>query len=503
MRITFVHMGAESLGVEYLSSVLKGRGHNVELLFDPAPFAGRLTVESPLLARLTDLRSKILRRLQTSPPDIIGLTALTDTFPWTAALAREIKNRVRETEDGRRETGERHNIPILFGGVHTTLCPRAVLEMEAVDLILVGEGEVSLPELFDNLQNGKSEKELPEGIYTNSHLNRPNFPGSPIVTNLDEIPFPDKSIFYSKIPVLEEHYMIISGRGCPFRCTFCCSDALKAVTGGKTYLRRRSVENVIEELRIYKERGRMKLVVFRDDVFTINTGWLEDFRRRYRDEIGIPFFCYTYPGTLNEVHADLLRDAGCAFVTMGVQSADEATRREILRRVHSNETVLRTARLLTERGIKLSIDHIIGIPGEMFQHLEDAARFYNEIRPHRILVFWMTYYPCTEILSTARRQGILHADDLRRAEMGSIPFRNLGGMVRERRAARLQFMLLFALLPLLPRSIATFFINKKLYRLIFPTFYLYNILLFLNAVRIKDTMFFHTIRYAFSRKRAP
>jgi len=297
--------------------------------------------------------------------------------------------------------------------------------------------------------------------------------------------------------------MIISGRGCPFHCTYCCSDTIRGVSGGKDYLRRRSVDNVIEELRIYRRRGMMKLVVFRDDVFTINTAWLEEFRRRYPGEIGIPFFCYTYPGTLNEERADLLRDAGCTFVTMGVQSSDEATRRKVLRRVHSNETILRTAQLLASRGIRLSVDHIIGVPGETLQHLDDAARFYAVMRPDRILVFWMTYYPGAEILNIARQEGVVLDEDIRRAEQGCIPFRNLGGMVRGKCSARLQFMLLFALIPLLPRSIASIIIRKKLYRFFIPTFYLYNLILFLNALRIRDTMFFHTIKYDFSRKRVP
>ncbi|MFH1538493.1 MAG: radical SAM protein [bacterium] len=486
MRVVFLHVGAESLGIGYLASILRENGHKAELLFDPSPFGGRLTVESPLLARLTDISRKIVGRLSNNPPDVIGFATFTDTFRWVNSIAGKIRPGF---------TGK-----IILGGVHASLCPGESLSRNYTDAILVGEGEISLPLYLKALESGEPA-DVP-GVYTSDETYN-DFPGSPIVENLDEIPFPAKELFYEKVPVLEEHYMIISGRGCPFRCTYCCSEAMREVCGGAKYVRRRSVENVIEELRTWKRRGRMKLVVFRDDVFTTSTKWLEKFNNAYKSEIGLPFFCYTYPGTLNEVRADLLRDSGCVFVTMGVQSADETTREKVLKRHHTNESIIETARILKERGIRLSVDHIIGVPGETLKHLHDAASFYNNLRPDRTLIFWLNYYPGTALFEEARDTGALSEAQVKGVLDGEIPFRNLGGMVTECRRPRLQFMLLLSTLPMIPRRLADFVIRMHLYRLIPPAFPLYNLSLLVNALRIKDTMFFHTVKYALSRKRVP
>lgn len=487
MRVVFLHVGAESLGIEYLASVLRAEGHRAELLFDPSPFGGRLTVESPFLARLTDISSRIVRRLREDPPDVIGFATFTDTFRWASALAQ----RIRPHFAGK----------IILGGVHASLCPRESLMRDYTDAILVGEGEISLPQYLKVLES--AGRDGMRGVYTRDDAEREDFPGSPIVEDLDTVPFPAKELFYEKVPALEEHYMIISGRGCPFRCTYCCSDAMREVCGGKRYVRRRSVGNVVEELRPWKRRGRMRMVVFRDDVFTTSTAWLEEFRRACPSEIGLPFFCYTYPGTVNEERADLLRDAGCVFVTMGVQSADEPTREKVLHRHHSNESIIATARMLRERGIRLSIDHILGVPGETLEHLNSAAAFYNELRPDRLLVFWLNYYPGTVLFDEARSSGSLGETEIKGVLDGEIPFRNFGGMVSEGRRPRLQFMLLLATLPIIPKWLAKFIISMKFYRLIPPSFSLYHLSLFLNAVRIRDTMFFHTVKYALSRKRVP
>lgn len=487
MRIVFIHAGAESLGIEYLAAVLRERGHEAELLFDPSPFGGRLTIENRFLARMTDMSARIAARLRENPPDVVGPATYTDTYHWTDSLTR----RIRADFKGK----------IILGGVHASLCPGEVLERSCADAVLVGEGEVALPAWLDSIASGGGAA-VP-GVYLKGGVAGGRFSGAPVVVNLDEIPFPAKDIFYKKVPVLEEHYMILSGRGCPYRCTYCCSDALRGVCGGAGYVRRRSVDNVVEELRPWKRRGRTRLVVFRDDVFTLSASWLREFAEKYPREVGLPFFCYTYPGALNEERADALRRAGCVFVTMGVQSADERVRREVLGRPHSNEAALRTARLVRERGIRLSIDHIVGAPDERPEHLDAAARFYNELRPDRALVFWMTYYPGTALFERARSDGTLSAADVENVIGGDIPFRNLGGMVAGDRAKRLRFTILLAFLPMLPRRLAALIAGRGLQHLIPPVFWLYNAALFVNAARIRDTMFFHTVKYALSRKRAP
>ena len=87
-------------------------------------------------------------------------------------------------------------------------------------------------------------------------------------------------------------------RGCPFSCSFCIESVYQDMFGKKNSLRRRSVDVVIEEL-VAGQAATLGIrqVMFYDDVFTVNPRWLREFAPRYKREVGLPFWCYTYPTT--------------------------------------------------------------------------------------------------------------------------------------------------------------------------------------------------------------
>src|SRR5262249_10273900 len=88
-----------------------------------------------------------------------------------------------------------------------------------------------------------------------------------------------------------------------------------------------------------------------DDVFTVNPRWLREFAPRYKREIGLPFWCYTYPRSTRKEDIALLRDAGCVSMTMGVQSGSEAVLGEYNRPVDGDLSV-RAAQIIVDAGIK-------------------------------------------------------------------------------------------------------------------------------------------------------
>src|SRR5690606_9350442 len=101
---------------------------------------------------------------------------------------------------------------------------------------------------------------------------RPN-PLRPLIDDLDDLPWADKSIFYDVVPAFEREYYVISRRGCPYRCSFCeYSIFPKQYPDGKP-VRRRSVEHLIAELEHFKRRGVMRKVFFWDAIFTLDLQW--------------------------------------------------------------------------------------------------------------------------------------------------------------------------------------------------------------------------------------
>ena len=87
MHITFIYNGAENIGIEYLSSFLKSKGHKVSLLFDPAIFSGDYIVNNKLLSSIFSIDKKILEKIGELNPDLIGFSSFTGNYRWCLSLA--------------------------------------------------------------------------------------------------------------------------------------------------------------------------------------------------------------------------------------------------------------------------------------------------------------------------------------------------------------------------------------------------------------------------------
>jgi len=489
MNVLFVYMGAESLGVEYLAAEARAAGHVVDLAFDPAIFGGHLMWDIPALARRFDLKPRILDRIAAEKPDVAAFSCFTGNYHWALAIAREAKAR-------------NPCLKTVFGGVHVTAVPGRVIAEDAVDALAIGEADTSFTTLLDRWSNG-SGGPPPPGVWLKENGGVARGENPPMPEDLDSIPFPAKDLFYDRAPALERHYMIMSARGCPYSCTYCYKSLSVMLPPGTKPVRRRSVNNVIEELKPVAKHGIAEMIVFRDDVFTLQKKWLEEFTARYVREVGLPYFCYTHPAALDERSADLIRESGCTFVTMGVQSVDETQRREILNRKYTNDQVRRTTELLKNRGITVSMDHIAGIPGDDEKKLRDAAYFYNELRPERLLSFWLTYYPGTEIIEIAIERGLLEEEHREMFERGEVGYRYSGGGAGEADTAMKKITIFMSLVPLLPRGLVKWLLDRKAYRFLPGKYWFNNLLLFLNAVKCRDPFFFYNLRFFLSMKRVP
>lgn len=450
MKVTFVQSENESLAVEYFSALLKSSGHSVDLAYDHRYFA-RTAVTLPALAHAFDMHEMLVEQIVDGRPDMVGFSVMTSGYQWAVDMARRIK-RVS-------------NVPIIFGGVHVSSVPEVVISEDAVDIVCVGEGERSFLSLVDQFER-YPDVDIP-GIWIKSdgeiRMSEPN----QMITDLDSLPFPDKSIFYEKLPWLSRGYLIMTSRGCPYSCTFCSNDMLRRLLRGKgRYVRRRSVDNVIEEMRLARERFRPSRFNILDDCFTADKAWLREFCARYKKDVSIPFIAVSHPNMVDEQVAAMLVSARCAILLLGVQSTSEATRREILNRKETNEQIKEAAAACHRHGLKLSIDHIFGIPGEGLEEYRRALSFYNEIRPDTINTYWLVYFPKTTIIEHALNAGILEACDvdlINRGELDIAMNVGIGGEGRKKSNEFYNYAFLFSLIPFLPERAIEFLTKHGIY----------------------------------------
>ncbi|GBE17003.1 (Dimethylallyl)adenosine tRNA methylthiotransferase MiaB [bacterium BMS3Abin15] len=492
MKIIFIYNGAENLGIEYISSYLKSKGHEVYLLFDPAVFSGDYLINNKLFSRILNIEKKIIQKTIDLKPDIVAFSAFTGNFRWCLNIAQEIK--------------KLSNVPIVFGGVHSTAVPDEVLSNDCIDFAVIGEGEHAMLDLLEHMEKGTGREALlntPNICFTyqgDVHMNTPR----PYIKDLDSLPFPDKFLFYDKVPFLEEKYLITTSRGCPYSCTYCSNNMYhKIYCTEKQHVRRRSPDNVIEELIYFKKRGRVKLVSFADDVFTFSKSWLEDFIEKYRSRINLPFFCSVHPLSITEEKAALLKEGGCCLVTMGVQSGSERIRKEVFERHGSNDKIIESINQLKNAGIKVSVDNIFGAPSETEDDLKESLELYKEAKTDRILTFWLTYYPKTSIISYAEDHDILSKNDIKNIEKGHTGFaHNTGSVSEDKIELYSKYEILFHIRSLIHNNRLFSLVSKVVIHIPFKKAAT-KIVALLNAVKNRDFKAFYLIKYIWSEKHVP
>lgn len=403
--VLFYYNDYESLGLEYISAVLKNAGIKTALIYkNLVDYYAFDSSGKPYDSFYQKIASEICKR----KPDVLALSLLTDTFQINISIAKEVK---RLNPD----------IKVLVGGVHASLLPELTLTYPQVDALCIGDGEFSTLAYMQNLDAilAGGSPVLEGVVYKQNGRTVGNFLRHTINNELDNLPLPDKALFYDEDPSMKSHYFVQCSRGCPFICSYCINDYLNNETTGKRF-RIRSPENIIDELILAKKNYSPSFVVFVDECFGLDFKWVERFLSLYKEQIGLPFLVSIYPNLVTPALADLMRDANCWYAAMGVQSLNEELSKKVLKRHIKREKVAKAIEIIRTRGITLQCDHIFGIPGETEKDMIEALIFYNENRPSLVSVYWLTYYPKAYITKYASEVGILSKTDIENIEHGRI-----------------------------------------------------------------------------------
>jgi len=469
MKIEFICPSYESIGIEYLSAVLKQNGHKTELILDPQLFNDG-TINIPFLGRMFDYRDKVVKMVKKSKADLVAFTVLSDQYPWACYIAKKIK--------------EESDVPIVFGGIHPTAMPEQSIKNDFVDYVIRGEGEFALLDLVKSLESGKPNYEI-KNVWMKKGNAVIRNELRPLIENLDELPFPDKDVYYEILKFQEAYsYNIMTSRGCLFTCSYCTNSFLKKLYAGKgSYHRLRSVENVIAELKLAKAKYPLKMIVIHDDTFNSSLEWLEKFSSLYTREIALPFFSWINPINVNEKVVALLKNSGCFAIEMGVQAISPETRKNILHRNMSTEQIANSIALFNKAGIWVTTDNIFGLPGQSKQELLDLAKFYNRNRVNLTNIFYMKYFPKIEILDIAKEMGVLSEEQAGLYEQSEhTKYITVSGDVNSAEYSAIKR--LFYMLPFLPRNLVDYIIDKGIYKYI-PFYTSYTLHgLFMNMLNV-------------------
>ncbi len=401
MRVLFYYRGIESLGVGYLMSMLKHHGHQIDLIFDPG-LDDNLFLKMPHLAWM-NRHEALLERAVAFKPDLIAMGCLTNLYPFVSKMAEKLKQAI--------------GVPIVVGGQHAQALPDFLLSNPNIDMVCVGEGEHALLELANRMERGEDCTTIPSlWVKRGGEIHRNEI--GPLESDLDGYPFPEKQLWWD-YGCFRDNLEVFTGRGCPFKCTFCVIHYQRELFKGKgDFLRKRSVENVMQELRQNLARYDVKYLSVHDDNFTSSPHWVEEFCEAYRKEFDLPWYCFGYPTTIKPQLVKAMKAARCHTIFMGVDSGDEGIRRTLMDRPMSDELIYRSARLIQEAGIGLQISCIYGNPGETPEQMFKTLAMVDRIKPTQSSAYIFYPFPKTRLYEEAVRMGYLDAEGEEKVRQG-------------------------------------------------------------------------------------
>ncbi|MFP4476425.1 MAG: B12-binding domain-containing radical SAM protein [Desulfatibacillaceae bacterium] len=408
MRIVLVYRGRylvrQALDLETLAAVLRDRGHDVALAYDPDTFGPTDNVlHSGWLAERLSSPALLAKEIIVLGPDLVFYSVLPATWEFMRKTARLVRQRC--------------DAPSVFGGLYATLCPERVIAASEADGLVLGEAEQALADAAEAMDRGRDPSGTP-GLWwkAGGEVVRAD-PADPV--DLAALPLPDKDLFAPWVSHAHSYPAMVS-RGCPFSCTYCEETCASAVHG-PGFFRRKPVDAVMAELVQARHRYPFSEVIFKDSYLSGDESWLADLTGRYTREIAAPFKCFCTITGFTERTARLLADAGCYCIEFGLQTWNEGIRKKVLGRRESNEQARRVFRLCAEYGILYDVDHMFNLPGETeTDHARGALEYKALSGLNRVKVHHLVYLPKAPIVDTALATGDLSPQDAEAIAGGAV-----------------------------------------------------------------------------------
>jgi len=261
---------------------------------------------------------------------------------------------------------------VVAGGPHPTVAPDHVLSDENFDMVVTGEGEITLTEL---LKRGGDPVGLEGLIHRGEGGVIRNKPREP-VANLDTLPPPAFDLFdmenYFRSWFLMDSVApnlrgtsLLASRGCPYPCTF-CQPTLQTLFG-KT-IRKRSPKNILEEIRGLKARYGLNAFTLQDDTFLVDRKWVGDFCGILAGSgLDMVFECNIRANLADEATLADMKRAGLRKVNLGIESATQRILEQVFQKGITWEQVTQTIATCRKLGLRIMGYFMLGAPSETWK----------------------------------------------------------------------------------------------------------------------------------------
>ena len=332
--------------------------------------------------------------------DLAMISGLIPTYKYLIGISKVIK-------------GYHPKCKIVAGGSAAMSVPDVLLKNSVVDVVCIGEGEVTIVELIEAFQQKKDPdlssikgiayKDKNEIVFNEPH---PLIDDLDIVSDLPAYDLLPMNIYLANPVVgLGRDIDFISGRGCPYHCTFCYQP-----WGHKN--RRHSAEFLKDAVLYLKRKYQINFISFQDDLFVANRKKLYEFcelRNRY-----FPDIYWSCTGRANICDEELIktvREAGCTLISYGFESGSQRMLNSMNKKINLDQ-MEHVVNLSRKYGLPIPVSFILGMPGENEQSCNETVEFCVKNNLTLDSLMYATPYPGTAIFDFAIRTGLIKKDSI-------------------------------------------------------------------------------------------
>ncbi|MBU1255520.1 B12-binding domain-containing radical SAM protein [Patescibacteria group bacterium] len=338
-------------------------------------------------------------------PDIIGISLMTAQYGRAKEIIYLLRDKIPQAI-------------YICGGSHVSALPEESLKGLNADVAVVGEGELTMYEFCCRYNEDCDWQEL-RGISYLSEGKVISNQRRELIDNLDTLPFTGRELLSTSfnwylIPPGAIRGMfaprtttMMTSRGCPYNCVFCASQIIFG-----HHFRRRSVNNVIEEICYLQKRYGVEGIWFLDDTFTFDRDWVRRFcSALIRQGLNPIWSCQTRVDTLDIELLRQMKLAGCVQVEIGVESGSDKVLKALSKNICSDDFEEKFTQM-KQLGLRVMTNFMIGSPEEEVADIRATYQLAKRLKPDFIKFNVCTPYPGSRLYQIAQRKGWLVEDQI-------------------------------------------------------------------------------------------
>ncbi len=371
------------LGIGYLGSVLLKAGFQLSLI--------------DCAAHGWD-NKRSAKQIMDTKPDLVGITSITFEAPAAFSLTRKLKK-------------DNSNPFVVLGGAHAnSFYDKIPNQCPELDAIAVGESEVTMVELCENLSHGLSPKGVSGLRYKTKDGAFSDFEERPPVEDLDSLPFPAYDLYkfplYKPLPHRAKRspsWCMIKSRGCSYGlCTYC--EMSKLV---RRHFRCHSPARVVREMEYLSVEHGVRDIYFQDDIFINDSMWVEEFcRKLVKSGLDIIWSCESrFLGASKELLGQM-KNAGCWRIYYGFEAGSQRLLDNI-KKGFTLEQAKEGAAMANEAGMDVVGFFMLGLPGETPQDALKTISFSKSLGLDHAMYALTLPHPDTELYSICEKVGTI------------------------------------------------------------------------------------------------